>query len=711
MQLPVPKNRTIVHCLVLSALVVVPAFAASCAHSIANGTNGAGAGDGGGGGGLLPTTSGGSGSGSGIGAGIIMPTASQNCTKDRPCDDFVTIMDPNGPPAGDPKSAFGNPGAGTMQGGPCLAEPADGALYPKNWLRPRILWSGGGSSSFEIRIHSEVERNDLVVYTTKTYWLMDKDIWQKIAWTQPQGTAAARDGNLVGYPLTVTVRGIGSAGGSPTVSNTATITIAPALADGALVYWTTKSFDNNATNTTLQGFHVGDEGTTTALTATQVQQQVRAVPAGGGNLTGNFQTVFCIGCHTATPDGDYVSFTAQWPWPNALASIAAASPGTTPPWLSKGAIQNLSPDYRGNAYDSYYAPPAVNQVMLGIQTFSPAHYKTGDRRLISSIGSSWNTTGLFDTVGSATGVTSQLAWFDLEWDNATTLAGGLVDAGLPQAVPCNNPQGAMQACAPPQPSNGGWGILTRSGDNNSAGAPNWSHDVDGTDVVAYASTNVGTKDGRMDCSSTTSIATCTSDVFLVPYAGGAGGSAVGLPGASDPAYNEYYPAWSPDDQLIAFNRVPARTSMYNEAQADVYVVAYNQGMGAMPHRMVANDPVACTGAAPHAVQNTWPKWAPNPLDPSTQKPVPQRDKAGNTYYWVTFSSTRSPTAPMDPSNKNKRKQQLYVAGVVVDAGGKVNSFAPIYLWNQDYTVNNLIPAWGEFSIPPGAVPPPMPTAM
>jgi hypothetical protein len=232
-----------------------------------------------------------------------------------------------------------------------------------------------------------------------------------------------------------------------------------------------------------------------------------------------------------------------------------------------------------------------------------------------------------------------------------------------------------------------------------------------TDVIAYASTNLGTKDGRMDCSVPPGTV-CTSDIELVPYTplagrpGGMGGTASKLAGASDAAYNEYYPAWSPDDRFVAFNRVPAATSMYNEPQADVYVVAYNKGAGGTPQRLTANDPVACTGATPHSVQNTWPKWAPNPLDPSTQKPVPQVDDAGNTYYWITFSSIRSPTAPMDPMNKNKRKQQIYVSGLVVAPDGTVTSYAPIYLWNQDFTVNNLIPAWGEFSIPPGKTPPP-----
>ena len=59
----------------------------------------------------------------------------------------------------------------------------------------------------------------------------------------------------------------------------------------------------------------------------------------------------------------------------------------------------------------------------------------------------------------------------------------------------------------------------------------------------------------------------------------------------------------------------------------------------------------------------------------------------------------------------QKNAQLYVSGVVVDKNGSVTTYAPIYLWNQDYTVNNLLPSWGELSIPSGTTPPPAPTAL
>ena len=640
------------------------------------------------------------------------------CNPVHKCDDFPStpLVDPLGRPPGNPATLFAAPAAGGTTGAPCLVEPADGSLYPKNWLRPRVYWTRGASSQtvFEVRVHSDAETNDLVVYTTNNYYALDPSLWEAIAKGQLDDAGGLSVGHLVGASLTYTVRGADAAGTTSAVSNSAKIFIAPAIADGALVYWTTANFDNNATNTTLQGFHVGDEGTTTALASSQVAQTVRGEPADGGNLTPQFQQVFCIGCHSATPDGQYVSFTAQWPWPIALASIQAGSAGARPPWLSNGAVQNLSPDMK-DQYSTYYAPPAVNQVMLGVSAFSPAHYQTGDRILVSSIGASWNSTSLTDP-GAATGVVSQLAWFDLEWNNAVTSAGGIVDAGLPVATPCNTTAGAQQSCVPaPQSTNGGWGIIQRTGDSNSAGSPSWSHDVDGqTDFIAYSSTNVGTKDGRMDC---TTAKVCTSDVYVVPYggragsAGGVGGTAKALAGASDAQYNEYYPAWSPDDRFIAYNRVPAGTGMYDQPKAEVYVVPFAGGQGGTPVAVTEPfPPPACTNPFPAGVENTLPKWAPNPVAPGADgggAPVPQVDADGNTFYWITFSSIRSPLAELNAST-NKPKQQLYVVGLVVDKQGAVHPYAPIYLWNQSYTVNNLIPAWGEFSVPPGEVPPPPP---
>ena len=592
------------------------------------------------------------------------------CDPNNPCDDFPAnpIYD-NGAPS-NAGQLFGAPGSGNPNGGPCLVEPQvgdsmnPGALFPNNWLRPMFLVvPPGGQDLFEIRLHTPAEKNDLVVYTTSTNWKMPKDMWASVS------------SRVEGEPITVTVRGVSSQGGTPSVGTSGDFTIAPAAAPGALVYWTTAAFDNNANNTTLQGFHVGDEGTTTALTTQQVQQQVRAEPITGNLPADQNEPVFCIGCHTSTPDGLYVGFTTQWPWANALASVQAdggAGVGSQPPWLTPGAISNLGPNING-----YYAPPTVNQVMMGIQTFSAAHYTSGDRIEIASVGAAWNSTSLQDP-GMPTGVVTQLAWFDLETSGAPPSGSsgnpwqsGHLNSPLPLA-PCN---ASTQNCATPMSPTGGWGFLARNGDTNSAGSPNWSHDGK---TIAYSSTDVGTKDGRLDCSATPN---CKSDVMLLPYNNKMGGTATPLQGASDSAFNEYYPAFSPDDQFIAFNRVPAGTSMYAQPKAEVYVVASG---GSGPVRLSGNDPAACSGKASPGVQNTWPKWAPGPTTGTD----------GKTYYWVTFSSSRSPLA--------NGKQQLYVSAIVLDPASKIiQTYPAIYLWNQDATVNNLIPAWDNFAISHG----------
>jgi hypothetical protein len=633
------------------------------------------------------------------------------------CTDFpaAPVNDPLGMVPGDPTTLFpGDGGTGTTAGGPCLSEPAEGALYPYNWLRPRVLWASSATETvFEVRISAPGEENDYVVYTTNHYWSLDKPTWQKIA-----GIEGGAKGTLVGVPISVVVRATTAAGGTPTISNAATFQIAPAIADGSLIFWSTQSFAALAASTNLQGFHVGDEGTTAALTVPQVQQKVWAGPPDGGDFPQPpvLEPVGCIGCHAATPDGNYVGFTAQWPWPNAIASVQAASAGAAPPWLTVGAIANLGPNtndsnYLGGGYTT--ASNNVDDVMLGAQTFSAAHYATGDRVEVTSVGASMDQPDNSATppvqqpiqpacnngaITGATCVVSQLAWINLEW-------AGAADAG------------DRPSAAPDAGTNGGWGILARTGDTASAGTPNWSNDGQ---TIAYTSVIQGTMDGRLYLPTSGS-----ADIKTIPYnaaagaPGGAGGAATSVPGASDPASNEYFPAFSPDDSLLAFNRVPAADSMYNQPLAEVYVVPYNggttlstatcDGVATMPCRLKANDPVACTGLTSPGVQNTWPKWAPNPIPPGDAGvPAPQTID-GFTYYWVTFSSTRSITAGAAPgAAPGTAKQQLYVAGVVVDSMGNVTTYAPIYLSNQDDTFNNLIPAWGEFSIPPAPTPPAAP---
>ena len=189
-----------------------------------------------------------------------------------------------------------------------------------------------------------------------------------------------------------------------------------------------------------------------------------------------------------------------------------------------------------------------------------------------------------------------------------------------------------------------------------------------------------------------------ADIMTIPYSanagkpGGAGGTATAVMGASDSSYNEYYPAFSPDDTLLAFNRVGVSDDMYFDPKAEVYVVPASGGTA---QRLAANDPAACVGISSPGAQNSWPKWAPAPAGGV----VPASD--GKLYYWVTFSSIRVKDANNPASGGGSPKAQLYIAGVSVDPqnGNAITTYPAVYLWNQDPTYNNLIPAWDNFTIP------------
>jgi hypothetical protein len=370
-------------------------------------------------------------------------------------------------------------------------------------------------------------------------------------------------------------------GSVPKRSDDAKITIAPAEADGSIVYWTTSGTPS------LKGFAIGDENVVTTLVPNQVKQK----------------QADCLGCHTSTPDGKFAGFTIQGPWTNALGSLEAATAGEPPSFLGPGAIT------------------ALNQHALGIETFSRAHWSDGDHIEITSLGD---------------GKQSKLTWINLE-------------AATPE-------EGTA------------YGSLTREGDMRAAGAPTWSHD--GANIV-YVSNDTMTT-GRLGRGE--------ADLFSVPYNGKAGGMAKAIPGASDANFEEYYPTFSSDDKLLAFDRIPKDTDMYNAGPAEVYVIPPS---GPDATRLKANDPPACSGKTSPGITNSWPKWSPE-----------AQTIGGKTYYWLIFSSRRSEAG----------RPQLYITGVVTTPGAPPATYGALYLWNQPEAENNHTPAWDVFKIPP--TPPP-----
>jgi hypothetical protein len=207
-----------------------------------------------------------------------------------------------------------------------------------------------------------------------------------------------------------------------------------------------------------------------------------------------------------------------------------------------------------------------------------------------------------------------------------------------------------------------WGVFARNGDPNPAGLASFSHD--GTRLAYYSSPDVDA-----------AVFANFGDIYTVEYGNRAGGAATPVPGASDPSLNEFYPVFSPDDQLLAFNRVPAGQINYNSPDSEVFVIP---AAGGQAVRLAANDPPACLGLTSPGVTNSWPRWAPE-----------KKSANGKDYYFLIFSSTRNITSG---------GPQLYVSPVVI-SGGTMTTYAAIYLWNQPESENNHTPAWDTFALP------------
>lgn len=591
---------------VLVSLLFALTLATACSSTRGSGFgtgNGAGGGGGGGGSGIsggggvggsggTPTNTGGLGTITNIGpaagddggldydASLAPPVEVVTEVAGKMYTDFpaAPILDTMAPPPANAAALFGAAGTGAATGGPCLFEPEPNALYPRNWMRPRFRWTpAAGQNLFEVRVHVANQAHDLVAYTTASSWTMVDTIW------------AALHEDSYDQPMTITVRGGVLAGNALTgiaLSSSASASIAPVQAPGSIVYWTTTN------GTALKGFRIGDETVETVLTPAEVAQ-----PAGAT----------CVGCHTATPDGEYASFAIQYPWNSALANIQPGQQGAAPPWLGAGASAFLGSG------------------TFGINTFSQAHWVTGDRIEIS----------MYQQM-------AELVWIDLE---ATNMANA-------------------------------FGVIARTGDpQTEGGAPSWSHNGN---TIAYVSLS-NTQDGRLNNG--------PADIYTVPYNNRMGGNATPVAGASDPTANEYYPAFTPDDQYIVFTKTTgaaAMNSMYNNAGAEVDIVP---AAGGTATRLVANDPVACTTQMSPGVTNSWPKTAPE-VGTATDK---------RKFYWVIFSSTRDPLAVM--AGSATQIPQLYVTAVVVDVNNKISTYSALYLWNQPEDQGNHTPAWENFRIP------------
>ena len=539
----------------------------------------------------------------------------------------------------------------------CVAEPQlsagsqPGALFPANWARPRFrMKPANGENLFEIRIKAASEAGELVAYTVNTIWKLPADVW----------TQLGAKGNAVDQPITVTIRGVNTASPGTVSGATGTFTIAPVTAGGSMVYWATTSSNVMPNSSKLVGFYVGNENTIDALTIPQVQQ-TGILQEDGNNLRSGGQYGVsdghdaCIGCHRSTPDGNAVGFTDHWPWDAVFADVQMGQVGNVPSWLSPGA-QRLT-----------------QQPWIGMMAMSGAHWTTGDRVALITYEYRSQISGFNGSDPDTSGQSGKdkLAWFDLE----TTAA-----------IPWTQGQASTMNSAISSSMGTAFGFLDLQGETAGVIAPDWSHDGK---TIAYTSATQ-TQDGRIGDNAET-------DIHLVPYNNKMGGAVTPLAGAATPGISEYYPAFSADDKIIAFNRAGnTQGKIYYRPDGEVYVIP---AAGGTPTRLSANDPVACSGQTSPGVINSWPKWSPTVVSDAGN---------GNTYYWLIFSSARDyPGAFIVPANQyspsDTRSSQLYMAGVVIDKQGMIHTFPAVYIWNQDPTTSNLTPAWNNFQIPP---PPP-----
>ncbi len=584
-----------------------------------------------GGSGMVITGAGGTGF-TGTGGSVAPPpTCVSGCT-DFPATPIIGV----GVPA-DAPGRFGAPSGA----GPCVTEPEDDTLFPNNWLRPRIRVPGN-TGVLKITFHADKEVNDLVAYASGETWALPKNIWLALA------------GNVQMEYVTVTVQAQGA--GVTTVK----FRIAPVGAAGSMVFWSAdptqvgkmgveKLAQSAVVNDSiLKGFTIGDESTVDTLKITDVAQQV-------GTQDGATQGSHCIGCHTGTPDGDYVGFVDSWPWAAAFAGVkpdpTTQKTGAAMPNFAGGMCTNWNTCTTPKTFLQYpWAGPI---------TYSPAHWVAGDKKAVMmtqmvDIKMPWSMDNWRP---------GRLAWVDLE-STATTPYNGQI-----------NPTEGVA-----------FGYLARTGDPHPAAAfPNWSHNGK---TIVYASTacpspgatnGCGTQDGRLYKGAT--------DLYEIPYNDKAGGTATAVPGAATGEMEEYYPAYSPDDSLIAFTAVPSGQEMYANPSAELYVVR----KGAPAIKLRANTPPACSNKRSPGINNHWPKWSPDAVHVS-----------GSTYYWIIFSSNRYGLPPettmFNGISKMVEVSQLYITAIVVDEL-TVTTYPAIYLWNQPQNRLNTTPAWEHFHIP------------
>jgi hypothetical protein len=459
----------------------------------AGGVGAGGIGGGGGAGGRVPPNIGGFPGRDGGSDAAVFPTLT-----DFPADPIIDSTAPANAPA------LFDGSTPRADGAPCITAPIAGTLMPRNWLRPVFaLAPAAGENLFEIALSVPGFAHQLRVYTRNPSTALTADLWNRLRTSINDTT------------ITVTARALltDSAGAvqlAPSAQAESTFVVAPVDAPGKIVYWALAD-DMGTKVGSLKGFGIGEEGVRDVLVPSQVASRTSSET--------------CVGCHTATPDGNGVGFSmGPTNYFGNIADIRAGSTGALPGYVNQSAMSMI-------------------RTLRGIPAYSKGHWSDGDRIVLLSD-------------------TGALNWVQVDGNARGTLA--------------------------------------RTGDANKATEPAFSHD--GNNVVYVSGTSL--IDGRLGNG--------PADLYSIPYANRAGGNATPLAGGADPGATEFYPSFSPDDALVAFTRIAGNGSSYSNPASEVFVTPFAGGAGGTAVRLAANDAAACqTTLASPGLTNDWPKWSPH----------------------------------------------------------------------------------------------------
>ena len=138
---------------------------------------------------------------------------------------------------------------------------------------------------------------------------------------------------------------------APSAPAESTFVVAPVDAPGKIVYWALAD-DMGTKVGSLKGFGIGEEGVRDVLVPSQVASRTSSET--------------CVGCHTATPDGNGVGFSmGPTNYFGNIADIRTGSTGALPSYVNQSAMSMI-------------------RTLRGIPAYSKGHWTDGDRIVLLS---------------------------------------------------------------------------------------------------------------------------------------------------------------------------------------------------------------------------------------------------------------------------------------------------------------------------------------